>query len=211
MPEAFDWSAPATYSLVVDIDTYLAIPEELARRIEIKDGMIVHRESASPNHNAVARNIERALLDAKGKRAADEPCLRVNRDIDMLVSEVPLHYKRPDVIVYRCIDEPRSRWGRKPTVNDALLVVEVVSPTTVTADLVDKRAEYARFGIPNYWVVRMANEDGPVVSVEMLMLDSGGAYVTAAHRSRTGNGHAVQTLVPFDVSISWDDLDDEVD
>lgn len=209
--EAFDWSAPETYSLAVDIDTYLAMPEDVARRIEIKDGMIIHCESASPNHNAVSRNLERALLDAKEKRPADEPCVRVNRDIDMLVSEVPFHYKRPDVIVYRCIDEPRPRWNRKPTVADTLLVVEVVSPTTVTADLVDKRAEYARFGIPNYWIVRMANEDGPTVSVEMLTLDSSGSYVSAAYRSRTRGGRAIEALVPLDVTVSWEDLDDGVD
>jgi hypothetical protein len=26
----------------------------------------------------------------------------------------------------------------------------VIAPTTVTADLIDKRADYARFGIPHY-------------------------------------------------------------
>nr|WP_083895865.1 Uma2 family endonuclease [Nocardia jiangxiensis] len=46
-----------------------------------------------------------------------------------------------------------------------LLVVEVVSPNTVTADLVGKRAEYARLGIPSYWIVRMVQDDGPAASI----------------------------------------------
>nr|WP_253815337.1 Uma2 family endonuclease [Nocardia amikacinitolerans] len=118
MPELFDWSSPKTYILPVDMDDYLAMPEEMSRTVEIKDGMIVHRESPEPNHNAIARNIERALLEGRAKRGSAGPCLRVNRGIDMLVSEVPLHYKRPDVIVYRCIEQPRPKWKMKPTVAD---------------------------------------------------------------------------------------------
>jgi Uma2 family endonuclease len=177
-----------TGRLRYEIADYLAMPEDLSRTVEIKDGMIVLRESPSPNHNAVARNVERALADAEAKRPVREPCLRVNRDIDMLVSEVPFHYKRPDVIVYRCIDRPRNRWKTKPTVADTILVVEVVSPTTVTADTIDKRAEYARFGIQHYWIVRMANDDGPAVTIEMLSLNSAGRYasngLSKPHRQR---------------------------
>ncbi|NUS45229.1 MAG: Uma2 family endonuclease [Mycobacteriaceae bacterium] len=212
MSEAFDWTSPQSYRLPVDLDAYLAMPEEISRSVEVKDGMIVFCESASPNHNAVARNIERALLDGLAKRAQSEPCLRVNRDVDMLVSEVPFHFKRPDVIVYRCVDEPRRRWGRKPTAADTVLVVEVVSPTTVTADVIDKRAEYARFGIERYWIVRMAGDDGPAVSIEMLTLDSSGRYVPAGHRSRgERTAVALETIVPFDARASWEQLDDGVD
>lgn len=105
----FDWSSPKTYIFPVDMDDYLAMPEELARNIEVQDGMIAFCESASPNHNTIGCNIERALLDAEAKRSSAEPRLRVNRHVDMLVSWIPLHYKRPDVIVYRRIDEPRER------------------------------------------------------------------------------------------------------
>ncbi|WP_157187375.1 Uma2 family endonuclease [Nocardia vinacea] len=212
MSEAFDWSLPKTYILPVDIDDYLSMPEDIARNVEIKDGMIIHCESASPNHNAIARNIERALLDGHAKRGSAEPCLRVNRDVDMLVSEVPFHYKRPDVIVYRCIDEPRPKWRMKPTAADTVLVVEVVSPTTITADLVDKRAEYARFGIQHYWIVRMANEDGPAVSIEMLMLNSAGEYVSAGHHTRSDrSASAIDSLVPFEMHATWQQLDEGID
>ncbi|MFI2477406.1 Uma2 family endonuclease [Nocardia xishanensis] len=211
MSDLFDWSSPKTYILPVDMDDYLAMPAEMARDVEIKDGMIVHCESPSPNHNAIARNIERALLEGRAKRDSADPCLRVNRDIDMLVSEVPLHYKHPDAIVYRCIEQPRPKWRMKPTVADTVLVVEVVSPTTVTADLIDKRAEYARFGIQNYWIARMANEDGPALSIEMLTLNSAGEYVSAGHRSRGGSSAAIEAVVPFETYATWQDLDDGID
>lgn len=212
MSEAFDWSSPKTYIFPVDIDDYLAMPEDLARNVEVQDGMVIFCESATPNHNAIARNIERALLDAEAKRASTDPCLRINRDVDMLVSEVPLHYKRPDVILYHCIDQPRGRWKQKPTIADTVLVVEVVSPTTVTTDMIDKRAEYARFGIEHYWIVRMANDDGPAISVERLVLNSDGRYVSSGHRTRTEPlDAAIETLGPLDVQITWEDLDLGVD
>ncbi|MEV0298811.1 Uma2 family endonuclease [Nocardia sp. NPDC050710] len=212
MSEAFDWSSPKTYIFPVDIDDYLSMPSDVSRNIEVKDGMIVHCESPSPNHNAISRNVERALLDGYAKRGSAEPCLRVNRDVDMLVSEVPFHYKRPDVIVYRCIDGPRPKWKMEPTAADTVLVVEVVSPTTITADLVDKRAEYARFGIQHYWIVRMANEDGPAVSIEMLTLNSAGEYASSGYRSRgDGSAAALDSLVPFGVRATWQELDDGID
>lgn len=210
MSEAFDWSSLKPYPYAVELDDYLTMPEDIASVIEVKDGMIVHCESPSPNHNAVARNLERALLDGRAKRGDSQPCLRINRDVDMLVSEVPLHYKRPDVIVYRCIDEPRGKWKLKPTVTDAVLVIEIVSPSTVTADLIDKRAEYARFGIQYYWIVRMVDNDGPVVSIEMLTLDSEGKYASYGHRTRA-NPLAIETVAPFGIQATWDDLDEDVD
>ncbi|WP_297622302.1 Uma2 family endonuclease [Nocardia sp.] len=212
MSEAFDWSSPKTYSQPVDMDNYLEMPEDVSRTVEIKDGMIVFCESPSPNHNIVSRNIERALADGEAKRTNRQPCLRVNRDIDMLVSEVPFHYKRPDAIVYRCIEQPRNRWKTKPTVADTILAVEVVSPTTVTADTIDKRAEYARYGIQHYWIVRMANDDGPAVSIEMLTLNSEGKYVSNGHRTRTDDfGAAIDTLVPFETRLTWEELDEGLD
>ncbi|WP_405134236.1 Uma2 family endonuclease [Nocardia sp. NBC_01388] len=212
MSEAFDWSSPKTYSQPVDMDNYLEMPEDVSRTVEIKDGMIVFCESPSPNHNIISRNIGRALADGEAKRANRQPCLRVNRDIDMLVSEVPFHYKRPDAIVYRCIEQPRNHWKTKPTVADTILAVEVVSPTTVTADTIDKRAEYARYGIQHYWIVRMANDDGPAISIEMLTLNSEGRYVSNGHRNRTDNfSAALDTLVPFETRVTWEELDEGLD
>lgn len=144
MSEAFDWSWLKTRIPVVDMDLYLAMPEDLARMIEVKDGLVVHCESPSPNHIAISDNLKTAFRDAIAKRGPAEPRLKASGDLDMLISEVPFHYKRPDAIVYHCIDEPRGRWKTKPMASDVLLTVEVVSLGSVTEDLIDKRAEYAR-------------------------------------------------------------------
>jgi Uma2 family endonuclease len=208
MTEAYDWSWLRNRMPVVDLSAYLSMPEDVARLIEVRDGMILHCESPSPNHVAICDNFNSALRDAVAKRSAEEPCLRASGELDMLVSEVPFHFKRPDGIVYRCVEEPRGKWKTKPTAADTLLVIEVVSPGTVTADLVDKRALYARLSIPQYWIVRMTNDDGPVRSIETLRLTADGTYVTERVAVRAhGEPLAVKAPDPLEVSIGWDQLD----
>ncbi len=154
MSEVYDWTWLRTVP-EIDMETYLAMPTDLSRTIEVKDGFPVVRGSRSTNHVAVTSAIEQAMRDAVRKLGPHESRLRASREVDMLVSEVPFNFRTPDVIAYRCIEEPRGRWKTKPTAVDAVLVVEVVSPGTVTADCIDKRAEYARLGIEQYWIVRM--------------------------------------------------------
>lgn len=105
-------------------------------------------------------------------------------------------------------EQPRGRWKTKPTAHDTILVVEVVSPNTITADLIEKRADYARHRIPYYWIVRMVNDDGPVSSIEMLRLAADGTYVreNVALRAR-GDVTAVDVVEPLAVTISWQQLD----
>ncbi|MFI6361275.1 hypothetical protein ACIBG0_00860 [Nocardia sp. NPDC050630] len=120
MRKAVDWSWLRKPIPVVDMAMYLDMPEDVARTVEIRDGMILHRESPSPNHVAISDNIKGALREAVSKRPSEAPCMRASGELDMLVSEVPFHYKRPDAIVHRCIDEPRGRWKTKPMASDTL-------------------------------------------------------------------------------------------
>jgi Uma2 family endonuclease len=212
MSEAYDWSWLKREIPVIDMDLYLSMPEDLAHAVEVRDGMLVHCESPSPNHIAVQRAIEQAFREAVRKRSPDEPCIRASGDVDMLVSEAPFTYRRPDAIVYRCVEHDRGRWKRKPAAADALLVVEVVSQGTVSTDGLDKRLEYARLGIPQYWIVRMENDDGRVKSIEMLQLTSDGTYITAKVCLRSHDpGIAAAVAEPLDVSISWSTLDADIE
>ncbi len=59
-------------------------------------------------------------------------------DLDVLISEVHrFHFRRSDVVIYRCIDEDRGKWRRKPYASDCLLVLEIVSADSVTTDTRD--------------------------------------------------------------------------
>lgn len=67
---------------------------------------------------------------------------------------------------------------------------------------------YARAGIEHYWIVRMAQNDGPAVFVERLRLTSDGTYATEQVTFRKKDLLAIDTIDPIEVTISWDQLDE---
>ncbi|MGI8333979.1 Uma2 family endonuclease [Actinomadura scrupuli] len=129
-------------------EQYRRLPEESARAIEVVHGHVIVCESPVPEHNRVARRLAGALEAAP----STEPCIRVETDVDVVLWRIPkFTFRRPDVVVYRCLDER----GAKPEAADALIVVEVSSPSTAKEDLLDKKSQYALAGIPLYLVVVM--------------------------------------------------------
>ena len=209
---AFDFSdhKAAAYAPPMTLDMYLAFPEDASKLIEVVDGWIVRCESAEPSHQAIQLNLLIAIREAAGLRdRAKQSCHRVLGDVDVLIADSPkLHFRRPDVVVYRCIDDDRGRWGRKPIAADCLIAVEIVSADSITTDIRDKRAEYAAAGIPHYWIVRMTDNDGPAICVERLLLTSDGEYTREGLAIRGRDFHAIDTISPFPLRFTWDALDE---
>jgi len=210
--EPFDWSElkAIAYAPETTLDMYKAFPEDASKMIEVVDGYLVKAESAQPSHQGIAENLIFAIRSAmREEDAAEHTCHRVHGDLDVLLADEPkLHLRRPDVVVDQCITADRGKWGRKPFASDCLLAVEVVSADSVTTDIRDKRAEYAAAKIPNYWIVRMDNNDGPAVSVERLELAYHGDYVTQGLAVRRRDFYAVDIVKPFQLKLTWDQLDD---
>ena len=171
---------------------YRDLAEEVSRTIEIVHGHVIRCESPGPQHNLVARRLSFALESA---RLPAGPYLRVETDVDLVLWRVPTFtFRRPDVIVYRCLDDPRG----KPTAQDTLLVVEVTSPTTIKEDLLDKRAQYAAAGVPLYLVV-VLDEGQDIVEVREFHLDAAaGAYrLHAVHASILDLEQPVRLRLPL--------------
>jgi Uma2 family endonuclease len=121
---------------------YRELPQEISRTIEIVHEHVIKCESPVPRHNRIARRLSFAVEAA---RSPAGPRLTVETDVDVVLWRVPrFTFRRPDVAVYRCIDDP----ARKSSAQETILVVEVTSLTTAREDLVDKRAQYATAGIP---------------------------------------------------------------
>jgi Uma2 family endonuclease len=130
-------------------------------------------------------------------------CHRARADIDVLLTKVPFHFRRPDLVVFRCLDDSRrGRWQGKPTAADVLIAVEIVSPGSVSDDLLVKRVRYARAGIGHYWIIRLAQNDGPAVSVELLRLTSDGSYAMEQVTFRK------KVILAIEVTMTWEQLDE---
>jgi Uma2 family endonuclease len=212
MAEVFDHGEfkRAAFSPEITLDIYNQLPEDVCAQIEVVDGWMVRCGSPTFSHQAIAHNFVSLLRDAvKSADRKDQTCHKVAGDHDVLISEGPrLHFRRPDAVVFRCIDQDRGKWGRKPYASDCVLVIEIVSADSVTTDTRDKRAEYAAAGIPNYWIVRMTNNDGPAISVEQLRLTLDGSYISQSLNVRRRDFYAIDVADPLRLQVTWEQLDE---
>lgn len=117
--------------------------EMFVGKIELVEGVIVRMSPANSPHFYYQRQLFLALHEIFGEGldgwiVGQEPTVRLG-DADV---------RDPDIAIIRAIEpgDPLSR-------PDAVLLVAEVSDSTLSTDRGSKRLSYARFGIPNYWVV----------------------------------------------------------
>ena len=138
----------------MSLSDFLALPEDA--RAEIVDGVV----RPMTRSNQKQRNIQRLLAGRLDALVA--PGHRVLEEEVVVLAEVPATARVPDVVVISA--EPGRTWDTNNTpAIDVLLAVEVVSPTTATADRVEKPLQYALAGIPSFWRIEVDPEITVVV------------------------------------------------
>jgi Uma2 family endonuclease len=131
-------SLPITHDgwTVDDLDD---LPEDDTRRYELVDGCLLVSPSPPNAHNGAANELSFLL------HASIDPSWRI-----VAPGAVQLdrrNYREPDLLVL-----PREAMRKKyADPADALLVVEVMSPSSVTNDRFAKPGQYAQAGIAHYW------------------------------------------------------------
>ena len=167
----------------------MTLPDD-GLRYEIVDGSLHVSPPPAARHGLLATRLYDALRP------------RVPQDLLLLVGGVgvsarlPGHetqYLIPDLLVVRAgaapLSDPDAVYFPP---EDVPLVVEVVSPSSVTHDLVTKRELYALLGIAHYWIAR---EERAGVTVRLLEL-RGDAYVEEAVVG-PGGWHEVTRPIPL--------------
>ncbi|MEV0250257.1 Uma2 family endonuclease [Nocardia sp. NPDC050712] len=177
---------------------YDQLPDSIRKLIEVIDGNVIRCQSGTPEHSDVARRLANKLEAAKPA----DPCTRVTTDVDVYFTrrrrgDGAFSFRKPDVTVYRCIER-----GSKLTTNDALLVVEVVSPGSVYSDTVDKLAEYAYEGIPVYLIVHL-DANLYVKMVQEFRLD----WASRVYKLVDTHQDVIVLDSPFPATISFGELD----
>ena len=97
-------------------------------------------------------------------------------------------FREPDLLVLRDRADPRYQdryWL------GADLVAEIVSPDRPERDLVDKRADYAEAGIPEYWIVDPRHD-----TITVLTLTATPTSSTASTRAGTPRRPRCWTVSP---------------
>ncbi|TKK85369.1 Uma2 family endonuclease [Herbidospora galbida] len=181
-------------------EEYALLPGDLL--IEVVDGYVVHRPSNGRRHQTVARRLADLLeKHAREAMARGYGCLTVANAADVRLRDVPLHVRRPDVVLFRCLDDDHVL---RP--DDVVLAVEIVEPGTETTDTCGKPSEYGRAGILYYWILRLDRTG--VSAVERYHLDQ--ATMTYKHIGTLMRdaGGSPEIGMPIPMIIDWPELQD---
>lgn len=107
------------------------------------------------------------------------------------VRVAPRIYREPDILF---LATEHADWEEDQCSAGADLVVEVVSPSNKKRDLIQKRAEYARAKIPEYWIVNP--QDGTVWVLNLK------TRVYEERRFVAGEIATSRVLAGFQISVS---------
>lgn len=132
----------------ITFEQYLTYDDSTDRRFEFDHGKLVEMPPATRLHNLVMMFLA-FCLQTEIKNSHYAYCVSVNS------TEIfnGCRTRRPDILVMT-IAQSQSL-GNQPDIlyTPCLLVVEVVSPICRSVDTIEKRDEYAKFGISEYWIV----------------------------------------------------------
>ena len=131
-------------------DDYMWLTDHTRCLVELTDGHVEVLPRPTDEHQRLVLFLYRALyafLAARGLGIVLVAPLRLRVRAG--------RYREPDLLLLLSAHDPR-RSNRYWTGAD--LVLEVVSPDDPQRDLGRKRREYARAGIPEYWIVDPATE-----------------------------------------------------
>jgi Uma2 family endonuclease len=152
LPAPAPLASPAVYRFTVD--EFERIADSLDNdQVELIDGYIVGRGEMKPSHVLATELLKRCI----------EPMLPSGRFVreDKPVRIPDFDEPRPDIAVVR--GDPKVYAHRHPGPADVSLLVEV-SDTTLPRDRGEKWLNYARSGIPVYWIVNLVDHQVEVYS-----------------------------------------------
>ena len=138
-------------------DAYLWLTDHGNRLIELTDGRVEELSIPTDTHQVVLLylyDLFRAWLKPRGG-VVMVATLRIR------IREGK--FREPDLLMFRDRSDPRRQdryWL------GADLVVEVVGPDDPDRDLVEKRADYAEGGIPEYWIADPRDETITVLTLK---------------------------------------------
>ena len=170
---------------------YCQLPEEENYYYEILDGVLIREPAPTKLHQRVSARLQRLLQDYFWER--DPEAEIFNAPIDLTLSDT--NVVQPDLVYApddSDVDEQRINVIPE-------LVVEIISPSTLKKDRVDKLRIYSRQGVPHYWIV-----DPLAQTLEAFILSGSRQYVIAS--SATGAEvftHPSYPRLTIELEVLW--------
>jgi len=151
------------------------------RRYELYDGEVIVVPAPIPRHQLVSIRLEEVLREYQRTAGG----LMLHAPLDIVFTEH--NVLQPDLVYFR--DERVHLIDMMAAIHvPPDLAVEILSRSTEVRDRGRKMQTYARFGVPEYWIV-----DPVANTLEMFQLD-GGSY--AVHARPDGDPQLASATLP---------------
>ncbi|MGL6234123.1 MAG: Uma2 family endonuclease [Segniliparus sp.] len=180
---------------IITVEQWEALPET-EHKAELVEGVVVMEPPATFGHNNGQNQLQWVLRGFLPRER-----WAVTRDNGVyLQREFPPADRVPDLMVIR--REAFDRTKHSFEKSDVVLVVEFVSQGSRGRDVVKKRHEYAKAGIPHYWILDLDAADPPA---RFLALELG-ADGQCHEQEGVSDGERIAVTDPFEVSFAIADV-----
>jgi Uma2 family endonuclease len=157
---------------------------------ELINGILVKKSAPQPRHQRISRKLLRLMDEFIQKNALGEVFYA---PIDVFLD--PENAPQPDLVFVSAarsfiIDEIEGILG----VPD--LVVEIISPSSIRLDRVDKKELYEKFGVAEYWLIDPKN-----TAIEVFSFQNG-RYKSMAFANDLSDKITSNALSGFEVFLS---------
>lgn len=161
-------SPPRAASKKLTVDDYNALTDEYPR-YELLEGELIEMVSPTSRHQILSKNLFK-ILDSF---CEDKDLGQVFfAPLDVTLSRHVV--VQPDLLFIAKARLPQLVGERITGAPD--LVVEILSPATSTRDFNQKRKIYARYGVPEYWIIDPDDETVEIQRLQGKVLSTLGIY-----------------------------------
>lgn len=171
MTITYDRSEASAAAKRMSLEEYLTYDDGTETRYELVDGVLVEMSLGTGKHGRAIRRLAKRIEAIAEVMGTDWIALQGLVGIETHELDGVSNVRIPDVVV---MPEPQwdaigERSGSATIFRSEaapILVIEVLSPSTQSTDLTDKRLEYAQLGIGEYWLI-----DPKRIAINVLRLD----------------------------------------
>jgi Uma2 family endonuclease len=137
---------PAWPDHLLTLEEFFELPEDNSRRYELQEGVLIVSPRAASLHQQVLMHLMMALYHQV------PPEWRLAPDMELVIQPgFPATVRVPDLVIAHA----ETVKGNLPrySADEVLVAVEIISPGSRATDTLNKPDEYAKAGIPHYWVI----------------------------------------------------------
>ncbi|WP_062106747.1 Uma2 family endonuclease [Bacillus niameyensis] len=164
----------------VSVEEFFQIRETNEAIMEYIDGIVYMSPSPSTKHQRISRRLERFLEDFLDNK----PCEMFHAPYDIQLESDKLKGKKivvPDISII-C---DKSGFTDERYIGVPELIVEILSPSNQSHDLVTKLNLYMDCGVPEYWIVN------PMLkAITVYTINDNGMYEQHDMKTETGSIHS---------------------